>query len=100
MDAKQVDKVAILARLEFTPEEKQKFPEQLSNILNYIDQLTKLDTGEIQPMGQPLGELMDKLRLAEDNHLEYENREELLKNAPDPSPPDDPEYFRVKKVIE
>jgi aspartyl-tRNA(Asn)/glutamyl-tRNA(Gln) amidotransferase subunit C len=100
MDIKDIENVARLARLELTDEEKEKIPQQLSKILEYIGQLDELQTENIEPMGQPLGDLMDKLRFGGDEHLEFDKRKELLKNAPDPSPVSDPEYFRVKKIIE
>ena len=36
-----------LARLELTSEEEQKYSEQLSAILEYIDQLKKVDTSKV-----------------------------------------------------
>ena len=100
MDIKDIENVAKLARLELTAGEKGKIPDQLNKILEYIDQLGELDTGNIEPMGQPLGGLMDTLRLEDDMHSEFKDRKELLKNAPDPIPAIAPEYFRVKRIIE
>lgn len=46
---KEVEHVANLARLEFSEEEKKKLTQQLAKILDYIDQLNKLDTTNIEP---------------------------------------------------
>lgn len=46
---KEVEHVANLARLEFSEEEKKKLTQQLARILDYIDQLNKLDTTNIEP---------------------------------------------------
>ncbi|MFA5052286.1 MAG: Asp-tRNA(Asn)/Glu-tRNA(Gln) amidotransferase subunit GatC [Patescibacteria group bacterium] len=44
---KDVEKLASLARLELTPEEKRRFAEQLSSILDYVKQLDDVDTNEV-----------------------------------------------------
>jgi len=46
----EVKYVAHLARLEFDQDETDMFTMQLSDILNYIDQLNQVDTDEVQPM--------------------------------------------------
>lgn len=40
----QIKHVAKLANLSLTPNEEEKYSEQLSKILNYIDQLNTVDT--------------------------------------------------------
>ncbi len=47
--------IAKLARLELTPEEVDKFRTQLSEILEYIGQLQKIDTAGIEPTSQITG---------------------------------------------
>jgi aspartyl-tRNA(Asn)/glutamyl-tRNA(Gln) amidotransferase subunit C len=42
-----VKKVAKLANLELSPEEEEKYKEQLSQILDYISQLQQLDTKDV-----------------------------------------------------
>ena len=42
----EVRKIASLARLKLTPEEESKYAEQLSAILEYVDQLKQVQTGE------------------------------------------------------
>ncbi len=41
----EVRKIAFLARLRFTPEEESAFAGQLGKIVDYIDQLQRLDGG-------------------------------------------------------
>jgi len=93
MDKKQVEKIASLARLKLTEEEKEKFSGQLEDILGYIDQLKELDTKDTEPIGQPL---IDKLRLADDNIVDFDNIEALHEIAPDFKDG----LYRVRKVIE
>ncbi len=45
----QVQKVAKLANLTLTKEEEEKFSEQLSKILGYVEELNAVDTETIKP---------------------------------------------------
>lgn len=45
----QVKKVAKLANLPLSNEEEEKYADQLSNILDYIEQLNKVDTSNVEP---------------------------------------------------
>src|SRR3954471_5845469 len=44
-----IDRVAKLARLALTPEEKEKFAQQLGDVLHHIEQLAKGDVSGIEP---------------------------------------------------
>jgi aspartyl-tRNA(Asn)/glutamyl-tRNA(Gln) amidotransferase subunit C len=48
-----IDKVADLARIALSEEEKAKFSSQLDSILGYIDKLNELDTEDVKPMAHP-----------------------------------------------
>lgn len=50
LSLQEVEHIASLARLELTDEEKARYREQLSAILDHVAQLQKLDTASIQPM--------------------------------------------------
>src|SRR5512136_905009 len=45
----EVEHIASLARLRLTEEEKLRYCEQLSAILDYMDKLRELDTSRIEP---------------------------------------------------
>jgi aspartyl-tRNA(Asn)/glutamyl-tRNA(Gln) amidotransferase subunit C len=45
----EVDHIASLARLQLTDDEKSRFREQLSSILDYMAMLRRLDTSAIEP---------------------------------------------------
>lgn len=49
LNIEQVQKVAKLANLNLTSEEEEKFSEQLSKILGYIEELNAVDTENIHP---------------------------------------------------
>lgn len=50
LDRGQVKHVAKLANLPLTEEETEKYSEQLSKILDYIDQLNRADTSKVEPI--------------------------------------------------
>jgi len=91
-------RVAELAHLELSEAEVETFQRQLDSILNYIEKLKELDTTQVEPMAQVLAGVAaaDEIALRDDQPAPCEVAEEVLKGAPDPSPP----YFRVPKVIE
>lgn len=89
----QVEKVALLARLRFTPEELDQFTSQLSQILSYVGQLGELDTDDVEPLSHPL-ELRNVFR--EDELGESLPRDVALANAPC----HDGEFFLVPPVLD
>ena len=88
-----VERIATLAHLELTPEEKQTFTKQLADILTYAEQLQAIDTTGVVAtahVNAHEAERDDQLRpcLAV---------EDALRNAPDGAP--DAGLFRVPRVI-
>ena len=53
IDANAVNKVAGLARLQLTDEEKKLYAAQLSAILGYFEQIAKIDTKNVLPLVTP-----------------------------------------------
>ena len=51
---KEVQHIAKLARLGLTEKEIEKFQEELSSILGYIDKLKKIDVSKVNPTSHPL----------------------------------------------
>ena len=45
----EVEHVALLARLKFSEQEKERFTFQLNSILEYMEKLGELDTGQVEP---------------------------------------------------
>ncbi|HLG21909.1 MAG TPA: Asp-tRNA(Asn)/Glu-tRNA(Gln) amidotransferase subunit GatC, partial [Candidatus Manganitrophaceae bacterium] len=88
----QVKRVAKLARLSLTPEETERFSEQLSHILSYIEKLNQLDTSKVEPTSHVLP-LSNVFR--EDQARPSLPAEEALANAPDREGP----FFRTPKII-
>lgn len=73
-------KLARLARLELSDQEVELFRTQLSDILQYVEQLKKVDTEGLGPTAQVSG-LKNVMR--EDEVVDYGvSHEELLRLAP------------------
>lgn len=89
----EVAHVAYLARLYFSEEEKEKFTNQLNKILEYMDQLRKLDTSQIEPTFHAVARTNV---FREDQILPSFSQGLSLKNAPD----QDRGFFRVPKIID
>ncbi len=87
-----VEKIAKLARLEFTDKEIENYTGEMNRILEYMEKLNTLDTENVEPLSHPI-ENNNVFR--EDKIKKSTEREEALKNAPDASI----EHFRVPKVI-
>lgn len=76
---KEVEHVALLARLSLSEEEKQKFAEQLSSILDYADSLNFIPTEGVEPLTHILP-IQNVFR--EDEVKTSMDRREILANAP------------------
>lgn len=75
----QVKHVAKLANLPITEEEEEKYAEQLSKILDYIDQLNSVDTSDVKPTFNVSGQVNVQRK---DETVASLTSEEALANAP------------------
>ncbi len=89
---KDVEKIAYLARLELTNEEKEKFLRQLSSILDHVQKLQELDTNRIAPTSSVLAQTGN---LRTDEKKGGLSQTEVLKNAPHI----EQERFRVPPIF-
>ncbi len=90
----EVDHIANLARLELTPEEKERYRQQLSAILEYAARLQAVDTSGIPPTSSVLP---PRSVLRQDVPAASLEREDILRNAPQPG---DNGTFRVPPVLD
>ncbi len=90
---KDVDTVAVLARLSFTDAEKEELTGTLNDILGYFDKLSELDTSNVEPLTHilPVHNVM-----REDTVNPSFDQETALANAPQSSHG----HFVIPKVIE
>ena len=91
-----IEKIAQLAHLEITDEERRLFAPQISEIVAYVEQLNAIDTATVEPaLGglTPEGEQTQSWRADE---LQPSLGQKLaLDQAPDPANG----HFRVPKVL-
>mgnify|MGYP000694932853 CR=1 FL=1 len=80
LSKEQVIKLAKLSRLQLTGEEIEKYQQELSAILDYVDQLESVDVAGLKPAYQVSG-LTNVIRA--DDIIDYQATPELmLRNAP------------------
>jgi aspartyl-tRNA(Asn)/glutamyl-tRNA(Gln) amidotransferase subunit C len=89
----QVRHIALLARLELTPDEEQRMLGDLEQMLEYVDQLNQLDTNAVEPTAQ-VGEIGADVR--EDLVTNRADPASILANAPAARE----QMFMVPKIIE
>ena len=88
----QIEKVALLARLQLSEEELDTMTAQLGRIVDYVEQLAALDTDNVEPMAHAV----DVSNVFADDQLRPSlPRDEALANAPKR----DEECYRVPAVL-
>ena len=92
LSEKDVQYVAKLSRLEVTDQETAKYTQQLANILQYVEQLNKLDTANVEPMTHPL-DMKNVFR--KDEVKPSLTQTEVLSNGPEVQSG----HFKVPKIM-
>lgn len=88
-----LDMVAVLSRLEVPEQDKEKNLRQLDSFLQYVDNLSKVDTEQVEPLAHVLP-IHNVFR--EDEVRPSLDRELALSNAP----LKEDGYFKVPKILE
>ncbi len=89
----EVEHVALLARLQFSEDEIHRFTSQLNRILEYMDQLGRLDTTRVDPTFHAVS----RANVFRSDHVQPSLDPAVsLSNAPE----GDGTFFRVPKIIE
>ena len=98
IDSATVDKLATLARLEFSSEgksdeAKENILSDLNRMLDFISKLNELDTSHVEPLIY----MNDEKNVLRTDEVKQEiTQKEALSNAPRK----DSDYFKVPKVVE
>ena len=92
IDNSVVKKIANLSKINLSDKELENLKHELNKILDWVDDLKKVDTKMVEPMLSVFNENM-KMR---DDKVELTNTDEILSNAPDKKE----SFFVVPKVIE
>lgn len=88
-----LDKIAHLARLEFDEKDAEKMMQDMTNIVEWVEKLSEVDTEGVEPLTTMSHEVN---ALREDEIKEHLSHERALLHAPKK----DDDYFRVPKVLE
>jgi aspartyl-tRNA(Asn)/glutamyl-tRNA(Gln) amidotransferase subunit C len=92
LDKATVEKLADLARLEFSEKEKDEMLQDMNKIMAFVEKINELDLEGVEPL---IYMIEEGNVLREDEVTEQVTRDEALKNAPSR----DTDYFRVPKVL-
>jgi aspartyl-tRNA(Asn)/glutamyl-tRNA(Gln) amidotransferase subunit C len=93
IDLKKVDELASLARLSFTPEQKENMRIDLEKILKMCEKLNELDTQGVEPLIY----IHNNTNILRADEVKPSlSKSDALKNAPK----HDSDFFRVPKVID
>ena len=92
IDNSVVKKIANLSKINLSEKELENQKHELNKILDWVDDLKKVDTKMVEPMLSVFNENM-KMR---DDKVELTKTDEILSNAPDKKE----NFFVVPKVIE
>ena len=88
-----VDHVARLARLELTPEERERYREQLALILEHAARVQEVAAEDVPPTLHPVPR---SNVLRQDEHRPGLSREEALAGAPEV----EDDRFKVPRIVE
>lgn len=79
INRQDVEKVALLSRLQLSDAELATMSEQLAQIVGYVDHLSQVDTDDVEPMAHAI----EQLNVFRDDVVDMSlPREEALSNAP------------------
>ena len=92
LDKATVEKLADLARLEFSEGEKEEMLKDMNKIMDFVDKISELDLDGVEPLTY----LTEEGNVLRADEVKGEvTKDEALKNAPEK----DSDYFLVPKVL-
>lgn len=95
IDKDEVKHIAKLARLDLDEEELEEFQEELSSILDYVDQLKELDVSDVEPTSHSV-DIKNVMREDKAEDTDTELVKKLRKAFPD----EEDGYDKVKSILE
>lgn len=96
LSKKEVEKIAELARLGISEEEKEKFTNDLSLVLGYVNKLSEVNVEKVEPMTG--GTTLESVVRKDDdlkNIADDEMKAEILNSAPNK----ENGYFKVPSIL-
>ncbi len=95
LTGKEVEKIAELARLELGEKEKEKFAEDLSSVIGYVQKLSEANVEKVEPMAGGT-DLENIVRKDDVENCDPETRKKILAAAPSR----EGDYFKVPSILE
>lgn len=92
LTTEEVKKIAVLARISLSPEEVEKFQRELSTVLDYVEDLQKVDITGVEEVSQVTG-LVNVQR--EDRVVEFGDLQAITSQAPEMKDG----YYKVKAIL-
>jgi aspartyl-tRNA(Asn)/glutamyl-tRNA(Gln) amidotransferase subunit C len=94
MEIKDIEKLAALARIDLTTEQKQTYLKEIGAILSYVDQIK----GVVATLGddRKVGDLHNVMRSDEVRNMTESSTEALVNEFPRK----ENNYLKVKKILE
>ena len=94
---KEVEKIAELAKLGLDEKEKEKFSEDMSSIIGYIQKLSEVNVEKVKPMtgGADLESIT-----REDDETKSISDPEMRKHILNAAPNREGDYFKVPSILE
>tara|TARA_B100001287_G_C22480625_1_gene434147 strand:+ start:393 stop:680 length:288 start_codon:yes stop_codon:yes gene_type:complete len=93
IDHKIIQKIALLARISVSASEQEELASELSNIFDWIEELDKVDTNDIDPMTSVV---QASVSMRKDRPNDGGYPESITANAPEAAE----HFFSVPKVVE
>lgn len=93
VDEKTVRRIARLARIKITDAEAQSLDKELTQIIEWVEQLDEVDTNGVEPMTRVVAQ---KLKMRQDVVADGEKADDVTANAP----LSEDHFFVVPKVVE
>ena len=93
LSPEEIKNVAHLARLEISEDQVGKLEQDISNILNLVDQLQAVDTSDVAPMAHP----MDAVQTLRSDDVTESNQRDKFQEC---APATEDGLYLVPKVIE
>ena len=93
IDKNQVKKVAKLSRISLDDNKLESLSKDLVSILNFVEQLNKLDTNAIKPLTSIIDKSLDT---RDDTVSDGQIKDQILKNSPEKNE----DFFIVPKVVD
>ena len=91
-----IEKIAQLAHLEITDDERRMFAPQMAEIVTYVEQLNEIDTAAVEPALGGLTHESERTESARADEVQPSLGQQVaLDQAPDPAAG----HFRVPKVL-